>query len=496
MVTNCRRRVVVTILTGLPHVIGIGMDMERPMARFVPIASLLVLLTGALLIGWVGFTASDDALYYTGAVHWIEAPPFAGDNHWSTRFPLLWSFAAMLLLLGRGFAAFAATALLWYAVLVALTGLFVRRLAGDRAGWIAAVLAGTMPVVIANATTVSVDPVEASALIGGIWLLSAAERPDWRALLAGTCFGVAVLCRETAILSVAGLAPLFLIGQPLRRDVLIAAGIGFAAVLGAEALFQYAMTGVPLRRYDIAFHHDSHIDRAANLEGNFLLHPAIDPLLVLLINDDFGLIFWAAIGAGGVAWRRRAAWPTALIVLAAMALADFLLVGVLTTKLVLNPRYFTLSALFAVVMTAIWLDRLATRWRWAISGVLVLTNLALLSVGNRHPRWEVEALLAAAQAHPGEQISADPVTVRRAAIPLAFAGLGNARYAPAPPNGLRLVAADHPAPGMLVARYPSPPTTAGQIVLAIGAERLVPGAIRRRLLAPSPAMALIRTPAR
>ncbi len=47
------------------------------------------------------------------------------------------------------------------------------------------------------------------------------------------------------------------------------------------------MTGHPLNRWDVAFHHDSHIDRAANLEGDLLVQPAIDPLLVLLVNEDF-----------------------------------------------------------------------------------------------------------------------------------------------------------------------------------------------------------------
>ncbi len=51
----------------------------------------------------------------------------------------------------------------------------------------------------------------------------------------------------------------------------------------------------------LAFHHDSHIDLAANEEGNVLVHPATDPLLVLLVNDDFALLFWGVTAA--VAFR-------------------------------------------------------------------------------------------------------------------------------------------------------------------------------------------------
>lgn len=474
--------------------------MLRSRRQIVGTGGLALLLAAALAIGWTGYIASDDSLYYVGAAHWISAPPFAGDNHWSTRFPLILSFAAMLRLFGAGFTAFAATALFWYAALVLVAGMFTRRIAGDRAGWIAAVLAGTMPVVIANATTVSIDLLEATLLLAGAWLLGAAGkgRAGWRdGLLAGLCFGLAVLGRETAMLSIAGLALLFLIGRPVGRDVLIACAIGIAVVLGAEALFQYALTGAPLRRYDIAFHHDSHIDRAANLEGNFLVHPAIDPLLVLLVNDDFGVIFWAAIAAMALAGRRIVGKaPGQLVVLATMAGADFLLVAVLTTKLVLNPRYFAMPALLAVIIVALWLDRATPRLRWGVVALLVLVNMAFLSVGNRHPRWEMEALVAACRAHPAETISADPVMVRRAAISLGFARLANARPLPAAPGGWQLEAAGATGPGAVGARYPSPPTFAGAVIRAVGAERMVPGALRHRLFSPSPDFVLVRTPAR
>jgi 4-amino-4-deoxy-L-arabinose transferase-like glycosyltransferase len=461
--------------------------------------ALALLLAAAVIIGWTGFIASDDALYFTGAEHWLTHPPFAGDTHWSTRFPLIWSFAAMLLLFGHHFTVFAATALVWYAVLLALTGCFVRRLAGLRAAWLAVLLVGTMPVVIANATTVSIDLLEASALLAGAWLLGDAGSDGagrWRGVLAGLCFGVAILGRETAILSLVSLVPLFLIGRPVRRDILIAAGIGVLAVLGAEALFQYAMTGLPFRRYDLAFHHDGHIDRAANLEGNFLLHPAIDPLLVLLVNDDFGLIFWTAMVAVFLAGRRFAARgiPRPLVILSAMAVADFVLVAVLVHQLVLNPRYFTVPAILAAIVTALWLDQGTARRRWLVAGMLVAINFGFLSLSNRHPRWEEEALVMACTAHPDEPVSADPVTARRAALPLWFAGLGRAHQGAASPDGLMLVPADTVPPGPVLARYPSPPTLAGALLRDIGLENTMPHALRRRLFAPNLDYVLIRMP--
>lgn len=462
-------------------------------------AALLALaMVAAITIGWTGFMASDDSLYFVGAEKWLTSAPFPGDNHWTTRFPLLWSFAAMLMLFGHGFAAFAATALLWYGVLVAMVAMFAGRMGGARAGWVAALLVATLPVVVSNATTVGVDLLETALLLGGAWLLGAAgkgRRALWLGLGAGLCFGTAIICRETSLLALLALGPLFLIGKPVARSVLIAAGVGLVVVLGGEALFQWFLTGEPLRRYDIAFHHDSHIDRAANHEGNFLLHPAIDPVLVLFINDDFGLLFWVAMMIAIVGgWKLFSAVEHGpLVVLTAMAVADFVLVAVLVNKLVLNPRYFMLPAIVAVVLVAHGLSRSERWWRYPLLGILVAINLLMLSVGNAHPRWEMEALIDASRTHPDEVVSGDPAMVRRAALPMRFAGRRNVRYAPAEGGGL-VVSPESTAPsGTIVARYVSPPTRLGAMVDAAGLRPLIPAQLHRRMFAPNETMLLVRT---
>jgi 4-amino-4-deoxy-L-arabinose transferase-like glycosyltransferase len=464
---------------------------ERWRWTLVVVAAMLA----ALVCGWTGFIASDDSLYYEGATRWLTDPPFAGTNHWETRFPLVLSFAGVIALAGPGFGAFAITAVLFYVLFVAAAGIATGRIAGERAGWIGAILAATLPVAVANATTVSVDLLEASLLLAGITLLGAAEGRGSFGLAAGAAFGLALLCRETTALPLLGLLPVFLLGRPVERRVLIAAGVGFALVVGAEALFQYWVTGDPLRRYAIAFHHDEHIDRARNLEGNLLLWPPIDPLLVLFVNDDFALLFWAAglalatgtWGTLGAEGRRRFA------VLGAMAAASFLAVAMLYTKLVLNPRYFMLPALAAIVLVATMLAR-GGAWTRGIGLVaLVGPALLLLSVSNAHPRWQMEALLAAARAHPGEPVWGDAEEVRRAALPMRFAGVANLREGTAPAGGL-MVIPEAMAEGAVLARYPSPPTKLGAVLRTLGVEPLVPALMARRMFAPNPTYVLVRTP--
>lgn len=461
------------------------------------LAAVLIAAVAALAAGWVGFMASDDELYWHGAMAWLTQPPAAGADHWSTRFPLVLTFAGVLRVMGQGYAAFAVTALIFYVLLVAVTGVYAARVAGARAGWIAALLTASLPVVVGNATTVSVDLVEASALLAGALLLADAgadRRGLMRAGGAGMLFGVAILCRETSVLPLAGLGLLFLHGRPVPRAAILAAGAGCAVVLGGEALFQYALTGDPLRRWTIAFHHDSHIDRAANMEGNVLLWPPIDPLLVLLVNDDFGWLFWLLPVALASGATRVLLWPgrRRLVVAAAMAAASFLLVAALHTKLVLNPRYFTLPALVAVIVVAASAARMRAGRRAALLGATVGANLLLLSAGNAHPHWPMEALVRAAGDFPRETVAGPASDVRRAALSLRYAGRRNVAAAPAAPGGLQIARADAGVAGRIVARYPSPPTRLGAVVRALGLAPLVPAPVARRLFAPAPDMVLIR----
>lgn len=484
----------------------------------------MVLAATAIALGWVGYAASDDAAYYLAAQHWLTAPPFPGYDHWATRFPLVITLAATLRLLGENETALTVVALLWYAVFVLVVFALATRIGGKRVGWIATILLSTMPVVVTNATTASCDLVEATFLVLGILLAGDAAvrdsgrdsgrdpgrdtgrntgrntgRPtgsDRRALAAGLAFGIAILCRETTTLALMGFVPLFLLGKPISRRALILMAIACFALLAGEAVFQWAMTGNPLNRWDVAFHHDSHIDRAANAEGNFLVHPVIDPLVVLLVNNDFGLIFWILLLA---AWLRvdrlfDAAARHRTIILAALALATFVLTGALYTKLVLNPRYFMLPAIAAAIVASVWLGSVSVRLRTLVLAVAVAVNFLMLSVENTHPRWAAEALVIAARARPGTPIVTDAQTYHRAVMPMQWHHLTRIERGPPKPGHLLLLPNEQvPAGATIVARYPSPGTPLGAMLEAVGLDRFMPPAIRRRLVTPNPTALLVRT---
>lgn len=222
-------------------------------ARPVLVSAVAVPL--AVAIAWTGYIASDDASYYFGALEWLTDPPFAGSDHWTTRFPLVLSLAAAIGLVGAGPLALGLTAVGWYLAFLLATALFAQRVGGPRVAILAALLIGTLPLVATSASIANCDLPEVAFLLLGLWLLAgeaAGERPrTGAALAAGISFGLAILCRETAVLALAGLGVPFLLGRPVTRRTLLLAAAGAACVLAGEMLFQWLVTGDPLHRYGL-----------------------------------------------------------------------------------------------------------------------------------------------------------------------------------------------------------------------------------------------------
>lgn len=429
------------------------------------IIALVAVIAGAA--GWTGFIASDDELYYQGALKWAAGEPFAGDNHWTTRFPLVLTLAGMVKLAGPNVMALHLTAILWFAIFVAMGTLLARRIAGERGGWFGGLMLAALPLNALGASIVNCDLPEATFLMLGAWLLiGEIDQPRLsRCLLAGAALGLAMLCRETAVLALSGFGILFLMGRPFPRWAIFAAGCGAALVLLGEAAFQWTMTGDPLHRYGLAFNHDSTLDRAANEEGNLLVHPAIDPLLVLLVNNEFVLLFWLAIPAtfsllgSGFDWRKFAP-------VLAMGAASFLLVALLSTKLVLNPRYFTPTATAAAILVGAWLARMPARRGATIAALTVLLDIGMITLQNNHPRFASEAFAEAAAADPARPITSDTDTVNRARQRLEWAGLDNVR----PDASFELVRSSDVQGREIVAEYPAPWRPAGWFASRVGIE--------------------------
>jgi 4-amino-4-deoxy-L-arabinose transferase-like glycosyltransferase len=339
-------------------------------------------------------------------------------------------------LLGDGLPALLLPSLLYATGIVAVLALWASRAAGTRAAAVAMALVVTNPRFVLIASIADIDVAEiffvvtAFALIGRALERSAATPPWTPLLLAGVSLGLAMLSRETTVFAIAAIGLLFLAGFGMPRANYMIIGIGFVSVVGLEAFWLWWMSGDLLYRSAISLHHDVTIDRRLDQgAGVPLLHPAVDPLTMILFNHNFGLLGW--IGVPLTVWlmrRGQLSPPVRRLAIPAVTLAVTwsVIAAAWWSMLVLNPRYFLLPALLISVLSGIALERLWRGGRRRVAGLLgvamVGANLIALSVDNRDFMYGEHVLVDLAAREP-DTIHTDEQTSRRAELLLRWRGL-------------------------------------------------------------------------
>lgn len=483
----------------------------------------LALFALLVTLAWVGFIASDDVTYARGAYGWIEHFPFVG-GHGTIRYPITIPMALSFLTFGGNEFAMVLPSLLYLVAFLIAAWRVTRDVAGPLPAFFALLACVTSPLLVVQASIANVDVIE-MALLFGAWILCfrCLEKEPNRARLigAGALVGVAFLVRETAIFIIPFFGLLFLAGHRFNRWHYLWIAVGFLAVWSLELVYLGVMTGDPLYRFNISLHHDATIDRSIDLAGNVIVHPLVDPFLVLLINQEFMLLTFLGVPLG--AWLCFAPSVPGRVrhfarLIALFGISWFVCVGAAQHLLPLNPRYFMVTAtmlcLLAGTALGLMVQRREKLWRWGgLAGLALLvgTNLAGIYVENRDPTFGEETLVATLAARPGEPIGTDPMTLYRADLPLRWAG-STARASDAPPapgtlfyynpargakpNAKMDAAAAplyRPQPGWeLVEEFTPEPSYLAMAIEGAGADRLLPAAIWRKLRHPNESAYLYR----
>ena len=472
----------------------------------------LAIFALCLALGWVGFIASDDATYVVGAYGWLEQFPFVG-GHGTIRYPLTIPIALSFLVFGEGEVAAILPSLAYLLVFLFFTWRVLCGVAGRLAAFVALLLVVTCPLIAVEASIASIDIPEMTLLMGGLFVLwrCLETGPDARRLfLVGALVGVAFLARETAIFSVPFFALLFLAGHRFSRWHYLWIAAGFLAVWSLELVYLGIMTGDPLYRFNIALHHDATIDRTIDLAGNVLVHPLIDPVLVLFINQEFMALMlfavpvtaWLCFGASIEPRLRHFARIMALF-----GLCWWICVGAVQNLLPLNPRYFMVTSTIACLLTGIGVARLlgSQTQRLRLIGlgalaILLATNALGILVENKNPIFGERQLVQVLSDRPGLTVHTDPMTLYRAEYLLRWSGT-TARAAAEPPRGgdfyyynparsaeanAHMTAAQQPdyqpqAGWQLVATYEPEPDAMVRLLMMTGADAAIPEPIWQKL---------------
>ena len=496
---------------------------------------VLALLTAVFLaFGWVGYIASDDIAYASAGQGWLSEPGYVGENHWALRHPLVLAVAGSFATLGVTEVALVLPTVGYFLLVAALTYWVIARWFGSAEALLAGVLLVTTPLFAVGATVPSVDVVELFyVLISFACFVTSltATRPAGWLIATGLAAGVAFLARETALALLAFYFILFLIGYGhARRDYLVYMGIGFVAVVGLDMAYFFAANGDPLHRIrtDLLTHARIDMDTWTRVEakaaggvgsGNVQVHWLVDPFLAILVNQEFGLLFYVAFVAGvWAAWRGGEHGPAGRVgrLIAGLALCWFVAISYLMPLREL-PRYYAVAAWAGAVLVAVWWIRgLAPRSRILVAIPLLAVlgvNVLGVYVDNRDPLFGERALVRYLAEHDGV-IYTDPSTSENARFLLREAGIAVDRVADDPPpagvrflhnpptaqKGFRGPRAYEPADYTPAGEWPvvwrADPgrKLSGHVLELIGLDRLMPASIYRKLNQPNPPVSVHDVP--
>lgn len=485
----------------------------------------LSLLTFIALMSyaWVGYLGSDDVTYADGAYGWMESFPYVG-GHGTVRYTITVPMALSFLTFGESEFSMTLPTLVYGLGLIAILVLMLHRAQGAGPAAFAALVLVTSPVLVTWATIASVDIIEAFFIFASLFLFWAAGRESgrWHYLFAaGVLAGLGFLTRETSVFFLAFYGIAFLAGYGIHRLGHFIMAAGFFTVWLAEVAYFYVMTGDPLYRINISLNHDSTIDRSIDVAGNVIAHPLIDPLLVILANQEFAILFWVVVPAG--LWLLLSKNVSAeirriTVLFASVGLVWLLCVGAVQSLLPLNPRYFLISAICASIIVGLAISESIRLRHVKLAGIVLLLvvsgNLAGIYVENRNHMFGERALTAAITRYAGD-LYADPLTHRRAELLLKWSGeAARVRAEPPPPesiyiyNSLRMkslggwvsaeaVKSYEPQESWELMEVITPESKwAGTIIRAIGLESFLPGKLKNALFEGHPGVKIYRLPPR
>ena len=388
---------------------------------------------------WVGYLDSDDGLYSTAALKWLEGP-LVGESHFEVRHPVVLAIAASYAMFGVGVMQLALVSTLFSAGTLIVTFLGLKRF-GIRTACLGIAVLASLPLFAINATITFCDTVEMFFVALSFFLfIKSIDSPNpvrWL-ILAGVIAALGYFSRATTVALIATYGILFLFGQGPKRAHYWWMAAGFFFVVVIEAAILYAATGDPFYRLSLAWANVAGEDKtlagvAAGMPdqaGNIRLNAFLDPILLFFINHEFALMFLFAVPAAIWACFMRAADKSGTLLLRWLTLLGLVWAVVMTIVLskYSHPRYFLVTCICFAFPLAVWLQEVVlTRFKVIGAAVVLLilaTNLTGIYVDNKKP-MSGEFMLRDYMLTTNETVYTDPYTFVRARFILEEVGIAD-----------------------------------------------------------------------
>jgi 4-amino-4-deoxy-L-arabinose transferase-like glycosyltransferase len=419
-------------------------------APYLLLFLVIVIAVFAAWMGWTGYIESDDQYYASAAVGWNTKFPYIATGHWGLRHTIVLPIAASFAIAGVNETTLILPTTFYYLAFVVLTFLVLSRLSGAIAAFWAAVLVALTPLFSLSASIVVTDLTELFFEISSFWAFYAAVRQDGAPrflLLAGALAGLAWITRETAVALVAfyGLLFLFGIGMPRIRYFWMATS--FVAILAADTIYLWSMTGDFLYRYHVSLHGVT-VDNPNHYPGptrrSLIEMPKlVKPFATLFLNHQFGLLNILAVPAAiwlGVSRSIDRHSRDLARLLSVLAFVWFLIISYAFLDLLWNqPRYLSVTGYCAAVLVAFWFAKIGLvrvpRTAICLLAALVASDLLMTYLDNNKDLLFGERVLVALSEQTKETIYADKATRLSASFLLRAGGTVDQVRSGVPPVG-------------------------------------------------------------
>lgn len=473
-----------------------------------------------LAVSWVGFYGGDDFKYYRAARDWLEAFPPDITQEGALRLGVILPLAASLTLLGDSeFSAILPTSL-YYISFILLIAYALRRLTDPVTVIVACAVLASVPVVAIYSTTPSADLANLLYVSLSFFFFYAAldhERRNLMLYVSGIFVGIAFISHEQSLALLIFYGILFVSGYRIERKIYLYLALGFTTVLFAEMIYYIFADYNPFYRFISILNSTQHEDRSLgpppkvggiDNAGNLYIWPPINPILLTLITQKYGILYYLLYPALWWIIRGRTirdeATTQLLRLLTVLGVVWFLFAVFALSQIKLYARYYLAPTACFFIVGVFWLRYVIwpNRKRMAIFAVLsvLVVNFLCIEVENKEPRFGERALITYLNTFKG-QILTDAYTARLAGYFCHWEQSDCAR-----------IIASEPVPGSMyflnpnnsamdpdpqwkaVWRLEQPAKWPGLIITSLGLESVVPAGIFRRLNQPNSAVTVYAIP--
>jgi len=491
----------------------------RPSLLIQPV--VLVFTLFVLTVAWTGFYVGGDGVkFYLAAKEWLEAFPPDITREGAERLGVILPLAASLTLLGDSeFSAILPTSL-YYIFFILFIAYALSRLTDPVTVIVACALLASVPVIVFNAVTPSSDMANLLYAALSFFFFYAAlnhERRNMMLYWSGFFVGLEFISHTQAVALLLFYGILFLAGYRIERKIYLYMALGFMTVVFAEMVY-YIFTGYnPFYHFIYILQSTHAADRfegpppevgGIDNAGNLYIWPPINPILLTLVTQKYGLLYYLLYPALWWMIRGRTirdeATTQLLRLLVALGVIWCLFALIALSQIKLYARYYLAATCCFFIVGVFWLRYVI----WpnhkkitivAVSSVLAV-NFLCIEVENKEPRFGERALLEYLAVSNG-QIYTDLATARYAKY--------FCRWEQIDCSGILI---GEPTPGSMYFLNPNnsamspdpqwrqiwhleqPRKWAGRIITSLGLESIVPGSIFRRLNQPNKAVSVYAIP--